>query len=792
MFALSNVPRTDSWRFWLLLVVEYGIAVFVCFHIIYHFSLYCRDRRRYRAAPNPSNYAILIQDVPLVHCSEKIIHRYWNRLLPDQVAGVFLIHDASRLERDKKKFWNAVAKREVAELRLHEANLKSSKKKSKKKENAWNPTNNPYTRKPHSVESASGTFSHDETPRRLPKFLCGPPRDPTQAIEYWREQQVRYWAHVSAHLIKSDEGQFPETQSAIVVFKSRQVAAIAAQTNFSRKEDEWRVSRAPEPTAINWSALGISSWTVYVRQCVTALLCVSLTLFWIVPVTAIMGLVNLSKLAQLEIGGEKPFLFFDQMKEWSPLAVGFIESWLPTVILTVFLAIVPNILHFFVSISRIVSHAQKDGLVRDWYFVFITFSNFLFVAFAGTFLDELAVILDKPTSTVEILARNIPKQAAFMMNFIVLAALTETPRELLQLVRVGKRWSKLRFIAKTKRQREEADVGDSSMDYVGFYAMGQLVSLLGLIYCTIQPFIVFCCVGYFGISYIVFKYNVCFTTYNDYEAGGRMFGGSLYSIWLGLFLHLLTMIGVFGLNKSAAQSALIIVPSVLAVLFVLHCNKSFDRVLEHGSVLETQDRIEELEGRKHGCDEIEPGLVSTFQHPSFEALPDPHDLDNLSGVADLVEQEKTGAGWVEDEALTVAIDSCESHAGSRVTVAINGDIDELRQELGDSEATNNETDAYGSSAPRQPTQGHINSLCGPGITDDPFTFERPRNVVRADTENIVAAEIVRKRLTRSRMTGGNADVAFERHRMTVSDPPQPGNVDLAASPTPSETDFDTS
>lgn len=589
---------------------------------------------------------------------------------------------------------------------MHEAAKKRSRKKLS--------SSHDRSPGPRRSDASLSAQSVGKKPRWAIPRIKRPPRDAAAAVEYWEEQQRRHWAKVSAHQIKRDEGQFPTTQSAIVVFKSRRSASIAAQTNFARKEDEWRVSRIPEPNAINWGALGVSGWTVYARQAATALLCVGFILFWIIPVTAIMGLVNLSQLAQIEINGNKPFRFLENIRDLSPVATGFVESWLPTVILTIFLAFVPNVLEFFVSLSRIVSHANKDSIVRDWYFMFITFSNFLFVAFAGTLLDELAVIIDRPSSTVEILARNIPKQAAFMMNFIILTALTETPRELLQLIRVGVRWGKLKFLAKTKRQRDEADVGDMSMDYVGFYAMSQLIALLGLVYCTIQPFIVFSCMAYFGVSYVVFKYNLCFSLHNEYEDGGRMFGGAIYSVWLGLFVHLLTMIGVFGLNSSAAQSALIIIPSVLAVLFVLHCNKSFDRVIEHGSALETQDRVEQLEGRPGGQDEIDPELIDSFEHPGFEALPEPGELENLSGVeneatAKAKKLEETGFG---SELLTTTRNSYDKIRDGRLTNDTEASLPEVMEDSANRDMNNGEEFEGGSNTSNEREAGDFGSGSG--------------------------------------------------------------------------------
>lgn len=688
MFSIGNVEVRDPWRFWVVLAVEYAITIFVCYHISNHFTLYCRDRRRYRAARHPANYAVLVQDVPYGARNAEAVKNYWDRVFPGEIATVFYVHDARRLEKWKERFWRAVSKREVAELHLHRAKesekenaekerIKRSRKSVRRRRNAEHNTTetqehleevdmetqgpttyapppqpeavyNPYAAQ-NMADNAmadvdamlddNGEIESPDKEEEVTSRMCGiipmqrrikTPKDPEAAVRYWEKVQRREWAKVAAYQRQRDEGHFQVTTSAIVVFKSRRSAAIASQTNFSRKEDEWRVTRAPEPNAINWGALCVTGWTIYVRQAITWLLSTALTILWIFPLTFIMGLVSFSKLVKLEINGSQPLKFLEFILDMPEYVVKSVESLLPAVILSLFLSWVPSIFKIFVGISRITSFAEQDRQVRDWYFAFETFSNFLFITFAGTLIRSFSSIMDKPKSAVDILAKNVPIPAAFIMNYILIVTLTEVPRELLQLGRVITRKIKLKFIAHTQRQREEADVGEMDMDYITFYATSQLIGLLGLVYSTIQPFVTLCCMGYFALTYVVFKYNLCYSLYNEYDDGGRMYGGALYSIWVGLFSHLMTMIGLFSLNKSPAQSVLIIIPAVLSVMFLLHCRKSFGRVLEHGSSLETQDRIEELEGCS--VDVVEDELASTYEHPGWEELPKYNELENLNGV----------------------------------------------------------------------------------------------------------------------------------------------------------------
>lgn len=687
-FSIGNVQIRDPWRFWVVLAVEYAITIFVCYHIYNHFTLYCRDRRRYRAARHPANYAVLVQDVPYGARNAEAVKNYWDRVFPGEIATVFYVHDARRLEKWKERFWRAVSKREVAEWRLHRAKesdkekaekerMKRGRKSVRRRRNADQNTIEPQEYLEEVDMEAQGTTAYAPPPQpeavynpdaaqnmadnamadvdamlddngeiegpdqeeQVTSRMCGiiprqrqrrTPKDPEAAVRYWEKVQRREWAKVAAYQKQRDEGHFQVTTSAIVVFKSRRSAAIASQTNFSRKEDEWRVTRAPEPNAINWGALCVAGWTIYVRQAITALLSTALTIFWIFPLAFIMGLVSISQLINLKIDGSQPLKFLEFILDMPEYVISTIESILPALILSLFLSWVPHIFKIFVGISRITSLAERDRQVRDWFFAFETFSNFLFVTFAGTLIRSFTRIVNEPKLAVDILAMNVPIPAAFIMNYILVTTLTEVPRELLQLGRVITRKIKLKFIARTQRQREEADVGEMDMDYIAFYATSQLIGLLGLVYSTIQPFVTLCCMAYFALTYVVFKYNLCYSLYNEYEDGGRMYGGALYAIWAGLFSHLMTMIGLFSLNKSPAQSVLIIIPAVLSVMFLLHCRKSFGRVLEHGSSLETQDRVEELEGCS--VDIIEDELAGTYEHPGWEELPKYNELENLNGV----------------------------------------------------------------------------------------------------------------------------------------------------------------
>lgn len=601
-FSLSNVASDDSWRFWVALLVDYAITIFTCWVINREFIVYVRYRVRYRASRNPANYTILIQDIPK-NTDPPAVEHYWTRLFPTSIEQCHYVYNAKAIVAKMEKFWKAVTARERAE---------------------WEYANNPKLEgdRPMHNPGACSCFK--------------PNSSKVDSINYWASQQRHYSDKIRNYQQDAQHAHAKPTRTAFVVFKDRRTAAAAAQTNYAESPGEWTVSWAPEPNAVNWSSLGIPVSQSLIRTTITILASFALTIFWIIPVSFIMGLSNLRELSALKIGGSQPFTFLKGMQDWNPTVLGIIEGFLPPVILSVFLGLVPTFLRIFVSVQRVPSLAVLDRRVRDWYFNFVVFSNFLFVLAAGSLINKLPQIVQTPGELANFLASSAPRQGAFITNFVLLKALSETPKEILQIGRLVVRFIMVKFIAKTKRQRDKVEVGNSEFVYLRHYAISQLIVLLGFIYCTISPYIIPACFLYFAVMFVVMKYNLCYTLWNSYGSGGDFYGGALYGVWTGLFLHLVTMIGLFGVNKNPAQSVLIIIPAAAMIAFLIHLLTTYTRIAEHGSSLTVMRQIEEL----NGDDRIPDEIAEKYVHPGLVPLPDP--IENLSGV-------DSKGGFVTDE-----------------------------------------------------------------------------------------------------------------------------------------------
>lgn len=355
-----------------------------------------------------------------------------NRIFPSEVVYVHRAFDAKKLVKKQTRWLNAITKRERAE---------------------WDLVNNVKLagRRPKHKVAACG--------------CCKGSDAEVDSIQYWQKQEEHYAQKLNA--IQKDRKGLRPLHSAIVVFRTKRSASVAAQVMFASTDSEWRACRAPDPRAINYNALSMSGKTRDIRALITSVSIASLTLFWVLPVTFIQGLANIQELAQIEFGnGTKPFKFLEGVLNWNENVLDIISGTLPGIIQSVFLSLIPVFIRLLVSISRVVSHARLDTLVRNWYHFFLFMNGFIFVLLGGAIIQALPALIAVLTDLnwregANILAKAVPSQGTFFMTFVTLKALLDTPLQLLQLPRVILRWVFRKFLCKTQREKQTKDMGGS-------------------------------------------------------------------------------------------------------------------------------------------------------------------------------------------------------------------------------------------------------------------------------------------------------------------------------------------
>lgn len=87
-----------------------------------------------------------------------------------------------------------------------------------------------------------------------------------------------------------------ELAVAFVTFKSRQVAALVAQSQQHSHPLLWTTEMAPEPRDVSWKNLAIPYRILPLNKIFVILAATLLTIFFAVPVTAVQGIAKFEKL----------------------------------------------------------------------------------------------------------------------------------------------------------------------------------------------------------------------------------------------------------------------------------------------------------------------------------------------------------------------------------------------------------------------------------------------------------------------------------------------------------------
>lgn len=339
--SLANVPDKSS-RLWVTLVSEIVVLAVVCWFLYRDICVYSAERRNFRTdSANPSNYAVIVLDIPVESRQESVIYDLFERCFPGDVAKVIQVRDAAKLVSMKKKYMTTVTKRERAE---------------------WD---------------AAKAAKHIAAGTRPVVKVDGKPQD---AIEWYASEQVRLREEIAVLQKAEVDTIAPLTHAAIVVFRTKRAATLAATSPIWRSAVEFTTSRIAEPRSVNWNRINITNWTSNIRRFTSMAALVALSVFWSVPSAAIQGLENFDEF--VEINSNLSFL--SDLKDNRPGLTSFLEGVLPPLILFVILLLVPFLVRFVVSFERIPSKPVCESVVRNYLFLFYMFSNFVYVVLIGS------------------------------------------------------------------------------------------------------------------------------------------------------------------------------------------------------------------------------------------------------------------------------------------------------------------------------------------------------------------------------------------------------------------------
>lgn len=360
----------------------------------------------------------------------------------------------------------------------------------------------------------------------------------------------------------ADDFRKMECPAALVFFRTRYAALVAAQTLQSTNPMLWVTEMAPEPEDVFWANLCVPYRLLWVRRLGTLIATLAFLIFFLVPVSIVQGLVHLDKL--------KHFSFVRKLSEKRSWIFDLVTGYLPSAMLTLFIFCVPPLMMIFSAIEGPVARSlrKKSACLKVLYFLIwnVFFANILSGSVLQRF-DRITSLKDIPLQ----LAKGIPSMAVFFMTYILTSGWTSLALELMQPISLLLHWlDKCLFGGKHVLSCES-----QTFPYHTELPRVLLFGLLGFTSSITAPLLLPFLLVYFLLAHLVYRNQFMNVYVTKYDTGGLYWPIAHTSVIVSLMLMQIILLGVFGLKKSAVASSFTIPLIICTFLFHLYCRQRF-------------------------------------------------------------------------------------------------------------------------------------------------------------------------------------------------------------------------
>ncbi|KAK2974423.1 hypothetical protein RJ640_028587 [Escallonia rubra] len=286
-----------------------------------------------------------------------------------------------------------------------------------------------------------------------------------------------------------------ECAAALVFFRTRYAAFVASQALQSPNPMLWVTDLAPEPHDLCWKNLCIPYKLLWIRRIASLLAFIVFMFFFLGPVSLVTGLASLDKL-------QNTFPFMRSIlkrKFMNQLVTGY----LPSVILILFLYIVPPLMMLFSVVEGYLSRSgrKRSACLKVLYFYIwnVFFANIL----VGSVIARLGTF-SSPKDVPSLLAKVLPQKAFFFMTYVLTSGWASLACEVVQPFSLLCNLFR-RFIF---RKKDVLSFSAMSFPFHTEIPRVLLFGLLGFTFSILAPLILPFLLVYFCLAYLVYRNQV--------------------------------------------------------------------------------------------------------------------------------------------------------------------------------------------------------------------------------------------------------------------------------------------
>ncbi|KAG1458749.1 hypothetical protein G6F56_006322 [Rhizopus delemar] len=372
-----------------------------------------------------------------------------------------------------------------------------------------------------------------------------------------------------------EEDQDDITASAFITFKSNSSAQNCTQMVSSLRPGVFNIRMAPEPRDVLWRRLLRKGRKDRMlgdcRQWVVSAAVWSLTIFWLFPITFILGLTSIQSLSQ-------HFPFLNNFIASSLLIRTFMQNILPTLLVTLFMSFLPSILLELSKQQDFVSYSDLEDVVLGRHYHFAIFNVLIVFLLGTTFLNTMFDVLYEPTKLIQILAYALPQGSNFFLNYVLFNLSTHA----MELMLIGSQLFghiilTLPWHSRTPRRRLRY-TAPWSFPFYYYYPTHILVLVIAVTYSVIQPLILIVALFYFTFAIAVYRHQYMYCYIRKYESGGsRHYRRMVRYTSDGLLIFQLTVVGLLYLKGVLTAATAVLPLFIFTIWSKVKLNRLFER-----------------------------------------------------------------------------------------------------------------------------------------------------------------------------------------------------------------------
>lgn len=399
-----------------------------------------------------------------------------------------------------------------------------------------------------------------------------------------------------------------ELPAAFVSFRSCYGAATASRIVQSSNPMLWVTEPAPEPRDIYWPFLSAPYIQLWISKFVVVVAVFFLTILFLLPVTLVQGLTQLTEL--------EAFLPFLKKVLKITIVGDIVTGYLPSLILQMFLFIVPPIMMLFAAMRGYISNGAKMKSACIMMLYFTIWNVFFATVLSGSVISQINTFISNPKDIPRQLAVAVPGQATFFIAYVLTSGWTGLSLEIARLFPLITYFLTRHCCCKATDDADCAPLFPYHRDIPKVLLFG----LLGFTYSLLAPLIMPFLLVYFFVGYIFYRNQLLKVYSPRFETAGQFWpivhNCTIFSL---VFMQIIA-IGIFGVKKLPFASGWVIPMTVITLLFNDYCRKHFLPIFNRypAEILIKKDREDERNPQMMAS--FLDSLVNAYRDPALEPV----------------------------------------------------------------------------------------------------------------------------------------------------------------------------